>query len=86
MPRKKQTKTDDTPAVTLEGHAVLEALRSNLSLLGELAARYQVDLPARSPRRPTGHQLPPGRLQPAGAGDVGPGPGATPGAAAEHPQ
>ena len=42
MPRKKQTKTADTPAVTLEGHAVLEALRSNLDLLGELAARYEV--------------------------------------------
>ena len=42
MPRKKQTKPADTPAVTLEGHAVLEALRSNLDLLGELAARYEV--------------------------------------------
>ena len=49
MPRKKQTKTDDTPAVTLEGHAVLEALRSNMSLLGELAMRYQV---AVQPERP----------------------------------
>ena len=53
MPRKKQTKTDDTPAVTLEGHAVLEALRSNLNLLGELAARYQVDFqPVRPADRP----------------------------------
>ena len=25
MPRKKQTANTDTPAVTLEGHAVLEA-------------------------------------------------------------
>ena len=54
MPRKKQTKTDDTPAVTLEGHAVLEALRSNLTLLGELAARYEVafqlDRPAERPQ------------------------------------
>ena len=49
MSRKKQTKTDDTPAVTLEGHAVLEALRSNMSLLGELAMRYQV---AVQPERP----------------------------------
>ncbi len=49
MPRKKQTKTADTPAVTLEGHAVLEALRSNLDLLGELAARYEV---AYQPERP----------------------------------
>ncbi len=49
MSRKKQTKTPDTPAVTLEGHAVLEALRSNLDLLGELAARYEV---AYQPERP----------------------------------
>ena len=49
MPRKKQTKTPDTPAVTLEGHVVLEALRSNLDLLGELAARYEV---AYQPERP----------------------------------
>ncbi len=49
MPRKKQTKTADTPPVTLEGHAVLEALRSNLDLLGELAARYEV---AYQPERP----------------------------------
>lgn len=42
MSRKKQTQTAVTPAVTLQGHAVLEALRSNLSLLGELAVRYEV--------------------------------------------
>ena len=54
MPRKKQTKTADTPAVTLEGHAVLEALRSNLTLLGELAARYEVDFqPVRPADRPS---------------------------------
>ena len=54
MSRKRQTKTDDTPAVTLEGHAVLEALRSNLTLLGELAARYQVDFqPERPAEMPT---------------------------------
>ena len=50
MPRKKQTKTKETPAVTLEGHAVLEALRSNLTLLGELAAHYEVSF---QPERPT---------------------------------
>ena len=57
MPRKKQTKQDELPRsipepaapATLEGQAVLEALRSNLSLLGELAARYQV---AFQPERP----------------------------------
>ena len=52
MPRKKQTKETTIPMietepaapapVTTEGEAVLEALRSNLSLLGELAMRYEV--------------------------------------------
>ena len=52
MPRKKQTKETAIPLIeaeptapspaTPEGEAVLEALRSNLSLLGELAMRYQV--------------------------------------------
>ena len=57
MPRKKQTKQDEMPRLipepaipaTPEGQAVLEALRSNLALLGELAARYQV---ACQPERP----------------------------------
>ena len=57
MPRKKQTRQDEMPRLipepaapaTPEGEAVLEALRSNLSLLGELAARYQV---AFQPQRP----------------------------------
>ena len=54
MPRKKPTKTADTLAVTLEGHAVLEALRSNLDLLGELAARYEVNFqPERPAEMPT---------------------------------
>ena len=57
MPRKKQTKQEEmvlsipepaSPA-TPEGQAVLEALRSNLALLGELAARYDV---AFQPERP----------------------------------
>ena len=50
MPRKKQTKETAIPLTGLEpaqpatpeGEAVLEALRSNLSLLGELAMRYEV--------------------------------------------
>ena len=54
MPRKKQTKTQDTPAITLEGRTVLEALRSNMDLLGELAARYEVNLqPERPDEMPT---------------------------------
>ena len=50
MPRKKkadQTVTlamplDAVPAPSQEGRALLDALRSNLSLLGELAVRYEV--------------------------------------------
>ena len=54
MPRKKQTKTEDTPAVSLEGHAVLEALRSTVTLLGELAAHYEVSYqPERPAEMPT---------------------------------
>ena len=49
MPRKKQTKTADTPPISLEGQAVLETLRSNMKLLGELAMHYQV---AYQPERP----------------------------------
>ena len=51
MPRKKkakQTETlpfipDDAPTPTHEGKALLDALRSNLSLLGEIAMRYEVE-------------------------------------------
>ena len=57
MPRKKQTKQTETlttgpaqtPPASPEGQALLEALRSNLSLLGELAVRYEV---AFQPERP----------------------------------
>ena len=57
MPRKKQPNQEEMPLTisepaapaTPEGEAVLEALRSNLALLGELAARYQVDF---QPERP----------------------------------
>ncbi len=53
MPRKKQTKTADTPPITLEGQAVLETLRSNMKLLGELAMHYEVayqpECPAQMP-------------------------------------
>ena len=61
MPRKKQPKQDEmnlsipepTAPATPESQAVLEALRSNLALLGELAMRYQV---AVQPDRP--NQMP----------------------------
>ena len=46
MPREKKATNEQTvdsdPARTPEGQAVLDALRSNLSLLGELAVRYEV--------------------------------------------
>ena len=59
MPRKKQTKQTETlttgpaqtPPASPEGQALLEALRSNLNLLGEIAMRYEVEL---QPDRPTG--------------------------------
>ena len=52
MPRKNQTEQVQPPSTvpaTPEGQAVLKALRSNLSLLGELATRYEV---AYHPERP----------------------------------
>ena len=53
MPRKKQTKPTETVAVVNpEGQAVLDALRSNLSLLGELAVRYEVATRTEGPDDP----------------------------------
>ena len=51
MPRKKNAKQtemfvanpEDSPSPSPEGRALLAALRSNLSLLGELAVRYEVE-------------------------------------------
>ena len=59
---RKKTLTKDA--------ALLEALRSNLHLLGEIAMRYEVETQPETPGGPALHQLPPGRLQAAGAGDV----------------
>ena len=53
MPRKKETKPTETVAVVNpEGQAVLDALRSNLSLLGELAVRYEVATRTEGPDDP----------------------------------
>ena len=60
MPRKKkatdkQTKTPvvtPNPAPSPEGQALLDALRSNLSLLGELAVRYEVATRTEGPEDP----------------------------------
>ena len=43
MPRKKNVKPMEAPSANPEGQALLDALRSNLSLLGELAMRYEVE-------------------------------------------
>jgi len=43
MTRKKSAKTTEAPGSNPEGQALLAALRSNLSLLGELAMRYEVE-------------------------------------------
>ena len=61
MPRKKNAKQTETLAVyrdtatpsSAEGEALLDALRRNLSLLGELATRYEVST------RPEGPEAPP---------------------------
>ena len=50
MPRKKNAKPTEAPSASPEGQAVLAALRSNLSLLGELVMRYEVET---QPERPT---------------------------------
>ena len=43
MTRKKSLKPVEAPSSNPEGQALLAALRSNLSLLGELAMRYEVE-------------------------------------------
>ena len=50
MTRKKQTAQDRTPATP--ERALLDALRSNLSLLGELAVRYEVETQPERPADP----------------------------------
>ncbi len=60
MTRKKKTKETETiavfpdasPAPSPEGRALLDALRSNLSLLGELAVRYEVSAKPEAPEDP----------------------------------
>ena len=44
--------SDQVPAPNPEGQAVLDALRSNQNLLGELAARYEVSLRPECPENP----------------------------------
>ncbi len=43
MTRKKNVTPTEVPSANPEGQALLAALRSNLSLLGELAMRYEVE-------------------------------------------
>ena len=60
MPGKKNAKQngilamhlDAAPAPTQEGRVLLDALRSNLSLLGELAVRYEVATRTDGPESP----------------------------------
>ena len=60
MTRKRNTKRtktlavnpDHNPAPSPEGQALLNALRSNLGLLGELAARYEVATRPEGPEDP----------------------------------
>ena len=60
MPRKKKAKQTEALAVnpasapesSPEGQALLDALRSNLNLLGELAVRYEVSTGPEAPEDP----------------------------------
>ena len=59
MPRKKTKQTETLPLIpdadtapSPEGRALLDALRSNLSLLGELAMRYEVSTRPEGPEDP----------------------------------
>ena len=49
MTRKKNVKPTQAPSASPEGQALLAALRSNLSLLGELAIRYGVETQTERP-------------------------------------
>ncbi len=53
MPREKRTTEKGTRSAGTQERAVLEVLRSTLSLLGELAVRYQVET---QPERPAGER------------------------------
>ena len=85
MPRKKQVKTTDTPPITLEGQAILETLRSNMKLLGELAMHYEVTYQPERPAEMPTINCPAGRSEPPGAGDEGLGPGAVAGCCCSTP-
>ncbi len=59
MPRKKKTKQTEIPSASSQlaidwtgGEALLDALRSNLNLLGELAMRYEVSTRPEGPEDP----------------------------------
>ena len=92
MTRKKNTgrtktiavNSDQLPAPNPEGQAVLDALRSNQNLLGELAARYEVSLRPEGPDEPADRQPLPGHLRHPGARDVRAGSGAAARAVAQH--
>ena len=92
MPRKKkQAKNlalsfDPASPPSAEGQALLDALRSNLSLLGEIAIRYEVNVKPERPEDPPSIGSPKDIHSLLGAGDVLPRAGAAAGAAARHPQ
>ncbi len=50
--QKEVLEGNPTPAPGLEGQAILDALRSNLNLLGELAVRYEVATRPEGPENP----------------------------------
>ncbi len=71
MPRKKKTKQTEIPSANPQlaidwtgGQALLDALRSNMYLLGELAMRYEVST------RPEGPEAPPSISSPRDVHDL----------------
>ena len=63
MPKKKRAKNlaltfDPAAPPSAEGQALLDALRNNLSLLGEIAMRYEISNKPQRPEAPPSIRTP----------------------------
>ena len=83
VPVDRSTGPEQAP-VSSTGQALLDALRSNLNLLGELAMRYDVETKPERPKDPPNISRPGDVRDVAGTGDVVPRTGAAAGAPAGH--
>ena len=63
MTRKKRTTQNRTPSATRDTDTLLDALRLNMSLLGELAMRYQVEVQPDRPAQDPPHISSPGDVR-----------------------